>query len=225
LKPASTPSSRSDKFSVVSFQCSARPHSHVRPCLCSGRLLRRALLSLSLASSLTTAQVVAQHSAKKVTSHRTNELTLAGLRPGQDKLARAVKLYRVYETNTDSQTVWLDPCNQRVLAVDFDSGGKIQVIRVGSVPSRADCLAVPPSSWKTGRGLRVDDTADKLLQLYGNPDSKSPSTRDGQPLELWYYAFDWAGPDVPQVMEILCTREKEGQPGRVVEITLAAPSL
>jgi hypothetical protein len=42
---------------------------------------------------------------------------------------------------------------------------------------------------------------------------------------LWYYAFDWAGPDVPQVMEVVCTREKDGQAGRVVEITLAAPSL
>jgi hypothetical protein len=64
-----------------------------------------------------------------------------------------------------------------------------------------------------------------LAQLYGQPDSKSPSTRDGQPLELWYYAFDWAGSDVPQVLEVLCTREANGKPGQVVEITLAAPSL
>jgi hypothetical protein len=42
---------------------------------------------------------------------------------------------------------------------------------------------------------------------------------------LWYYAFDWAGPDVPQVMEVVCTKEQDGQPGYVVEITLAAPSL
>jgi hypothetical protein len=40
-----------------------------------------------------------------------------------------------------------------------------------------------------------------------------------------YYAFDWAGPDVPQVMEVLCSKEKDGQSGRVLEITLAAPSL
>jgi len=61
--------------------------------------------------------------------------------------------------------------------------------------------------------------------MQGEQDLKSPSTRDGQPLELWYYAFDWAGADVPQVMEVLCTKEKDGQPGRVVEITLAASSL
>jgi hypothetical protein len=65
----------------------------------------------------------------------------------------------------------------------------------------------------------------KEMQPDREPDSKSPSTRDGQPLELWYYAFDWAGRDVPQAMEILCTREKEGQPGRVIEITRAASSL
>jgi hypothetical protein len=42
---------------------------------------------------------------------------------------------------------------------------------------------------------------------------------------LLYYAFDWAGPDVPQVMEVLCAVEQDGKLGRVVEITLAASSL
>ena len=79
--------------------------------------------------------------------------------------------------------------------------------------------------WKTGPGLRMFDTEERLLQLCGKPDSVSPSTRNGQPLELWYYAFDWAGDNVPQVMEVLCTREADGKPGRVIEITLAAPSL
>jgi hypothetical protein len=40
-------------------------------------------------------------------------------------------------------------------------------------------------------------------------------------LELLYYAFDWAGSDVPQVMEISCERST----GKVLEITLAFPSL
>ena len=71
----------------------------------------------------------------------------------------------------------------------------------------------------------MDDPATKVMELYGEPDSRSPSTKDGQPLELWYYAFDWAGPDVPQVMEVLSTKAHDGQPGHVVEITLAAPSL
>jgi hypothetical protein len=79
--------------------------------------------------------------------------------------------------------------------------------------------------WKTGPGLRMFDTEGRLLQLCGKPDSVSPSTRNGQPLELWYYAFDWVDPDVPQVMEVVCERDAEWKPGRVVKITPAAPSL
>ncbi len=194
---------------------------------CSGRLLRRALFVLLLASTFAHAQMTQKHAAKKV-AHRANELTLAGLRPGRDRLSRAVRLYHNIDpksSTNDSQTVWLDPCRKQLLAIDFDAGKKIRVIRAGAVNLTADCVAVPPSPWKTGRGLRVGDPAEKVVQLYGEPDSRSPSTKGGQPLELWYYAFDWLGPDVPQVMEVLCTKEKDGEPGRVVEITLAAPSL
>ena len=63
--------------------------------------------------------------------------------------------------------------------------------------------------WKTGPGpgLRMFDTEERLLQLCGKPGSVSPSTQNGQPLELWYYVFDWADPDVPQVMEVVCERD------------------
>jgi len=71
----------------------------------------------------------------------------------------------------------------------------------------------------------LQDACSRVTDIYGKPDSRSPSTRGGQQLELLYYAFDWAGPDVPQVMEVLCTPQKDGMPGRVVEITLAGPSL
>jgi len=72
---------------------------------------------------------------------------------------------------------------------------------------------------------RIGDAKSKTYSLYGEPDSVSPSTKNGQPLELLYYAFDWAGPDVPQVMEVVCSAPKDGNAGRVVEITLAASSL
>jgi hypothetical protein len=196
--------------------------------LCSGRLLRRSVFLSFLAATVATAQAVHQQPAKGATAHRANELTLAGLRPGRDTLNRAMQLYHTVDpksSTNDSQTVWLDTCARHTLTVDFDDDKKIQVIRTGLNPTPATCRAVSLNVWKTGRGLGVGDTTARLSQLYGEPDSKSPSTRDGQPLELWYYAFDWAGPDVPQVMEVLCTRESEGQPGRVVEITLAAPSL
>ena len=69
------------------------------------------------------------------------------------------------------------------------------------------------------------DATSRVVRLYGEPDSRSPSTKDRERLELLYYAFDWAGPELPQVMEMLCTVEKDGKPGRVVETTLAASSL
>jgi hypothetical protein len=207
------------------------PSAEAAVSLCSGRLLRRTVCAFFLTATLARAQATPPNpkpTAKKAAEHRANELTLAGLRPGRDKLSRAAQLYRNIDprsSTNDSQTIWKDPCRKQILTVDFDSDRKIQVIRAGAVPSTGDCLELPPSPWKTGRGLRVRDPTASLLMLYGPPDSKSPSSRDGQPLELWYYAFDWAGPDVPQVMEVLCTREQHGQPGRVVEITLAAPSL
>ena len=206
------------------------------PVPCSGRFLlaltkeggRALFFFCVLVVSFATAQTNQKPISKKISTSRANEFTLAGLRPGRDKLSRAVQMYKSIDpksSTNDSQTVWNDVCRKQVLAIDFDLQKKIQVIRAGTVALTGDCLSVPPSPWKTGLGLRVGDSVVKVVQLYGQPDSKSPSTRDGQPLELWYYAFDWAGPDVPQVMEVLCTREKDGQPGRVVEITLAAPSL
>jgi len=166
---------------------------------------------------------------KKALAHRANELTLAGLRPGRDSVERAVKLYREFgdgQSQQSDESVWFDQCRDVSLIVDSDMAKRIQVIRLAPWGgSTAHCGGVPPSPWKTGLGLRVADSTAKISQLYGEPDSKSPSSRDKQQLELWYYAFDWAGPDVPQVMELLCTREQDGKPGRVVEITLAAPSL
>ncbi len=168
---------------------------------------------------------------KKAGAHRMNELTLAGLRPGQDTRGKAIQLYRKPIASTDSQNTqlsWASGCNLQTLTMDVDTDGKIQVIRATAVDTKGamlDCKSVQPTSWRTGNGLRVGDAASKVAELYGQPDSRSPSTKDGQPLELWYYAFDWAGADVPQVMEVLCTVEKNGSPGRVVEITLAAPSL
>ena len=226
MRPASTPSSRRGKFSVVSFQL---PVNEAVAGFCRGRLLRWVFCVLSVAGTLAATQAIPQQATKKVATHRANELTLAGLRPGRDTLARALQVNSQFKRKAnpqDFQTEWFDVCRDASLTVDTDGERGIRVMRTGLWGgSTADCSRMPPGPWKTGRGLRVGDLTSKATQLYGEPDSKSPSTRDGQPLELWYYAFDWAGPDVPQVMEILCTREKEGQPGRVIEITLAAPSL
>lgn len=123
-----------------------------------------------------------------------------------------------------------DVCLSQVLTITSDEA-KIQTIRVSGDGGRhtSECLhhneKRPPNRWVTGHGLKLGDSQEQVIDLYGEPDSVSPSTKDGKPLELLYYAFDWAGPDVPQVMEVVCTPEKDGKPGHVVEITLAAPSL
>jgi hypothetical protein len=195
---------------------------------CSGRLLRRALFLTGIAAALAYGQSQSKPVAKKTAAHRANELTLAGLRPGKDTLARAALLNKPLGTGQDlmdQQTAWYDKCRDVSLTLDSDREKRVQVIRVGAwVGSKADCTKMSQGPWRTGLGLQVTDPAEKARALYGEPDSRSPSTRDGQPLELWYYQFDWAGADVPQVMEVLCTK-KEGEPSRVVEITLAAPSL
>jgi hypothetical protein len=156
-------------------------------------------------------------------------MTLAGLRPGRDSIARAAEMnkhFRIGKELQGSEKTWLDGCRHLSLSIDSGDRKTVAVIRTAEwSESDAECAAPPPSPWKTGLGLRVRDTTAKMAELYGKPDSRSPSTKDGQPLELWYYAFDWAGADVPQVMEVLCTREAEGKPGKVVEITLAGPSL
>jgi hypothetical protein len=208
------------------------------PRLCSGRFLKRALLSLCLIITISIATVAhpfrgeAQQkpAPKTAATKKANELTLAGLRPGRDTLGRAKHLYRSFSDPLKEQgeSSWDDTCHASSLVVSYDRMQKIQTIRVARMQGSitADCFdKVKQNPWRTGHGLAINDMAAKVVELYGEPDSRSPSTKDGQPLELWYYAFDWAGPDVPQVMEVVCTREKDGQAGRVVEITLAAPSL
>ncbi len=173
----------------------------------------------------------AQTGPKTLTARKGNELTLAGLRPGQSKITRARSLFR-YAKQTSDPNVWSadNPCTHQKLTITIE-GNTIQTIRVNDDDQTAATSCsyrdgkVPPNAWITGRRLAVGDHCLRAENIYGKPDSRSPSTKDGKPLELLYYAFDWAGPDVPQVMEVVCTREKDGKPGRVVEITLAAASL
>ncbi len=210
----------------------------------SGRLMRggfcvpnrvsgRALLGLLLLAAGAAAQTPKPAPKKAIAPIRANELTLGGLRPGKDTANRALALHKNWPFQSerqDSQLSWHYPCIlPETLTLDIDSTKRIQVIRLSAGGAESECeprgTALMRSKWQTGLGLRIRDLSTRVAQLYGKPDSLSPSTRDGQPLELWYYAFDWAGPDVPQVMEVLCTKEKDGKPGQVIEITLAAPSL
>lgn len=160
---------------------------------------------------------------------RVNEFTLAGLRPGFDRAERATRKFNkpLEGKEGDGQLLWEDNCRAEALFLDVDKRGRIQTIRVAAkaMHGKSDCGSASRSQWSTSNDLAIHDPASRAVKLYGEPDSRSPSTKAGQQLELLYYAFDWAGPNVPQVMEVLCTRDKDGKPGQVVEITLAAASL
>jgi len=194
---------------------------------CHRRPLRHAPFVFILLGTITSAQTPPKLASKMASAHRANELTLAGLRPGRDTATRAIQLYKK-PSKSDSQNnqmSWGATCQTQRLFLDLEADKTIRVIRAMETPPPVDCPVLSPGPWKTGRGLGVGDAAAKVVELYGEPESRSPSTKDGHPLELMYYAFDWAGADVPQVMEVLCTKAADGKPGRVMEITLAAPSL
>lgn len=188
-------------------------------------------LLTSVALALSGGSIVALAQRATVSSPRSNELTLAGLRPGRDTLATAFKRYNAKYLSKDSDASsmkeWLDSCTGRALRVEADSHSVIQEITISSLgPQEGKCDVrrfelMNMKDWNTGRGLRLGDSRNRVTDLYGEPDSSSPSVKGDSELEFLYYSFDWAAPDTPQVMEIYCTRDT----GRVLEITLAFPSL
>jgi hypothetical protein len=159
-----------------------------------------------------------------------NETLLAGLRPGRDTLAVAEKRFKL-KNLTESQDSeikeWRDDCSGRSIRLELDAKSTIQSITITTLgfqegkcsDKRVEFL--DPKNWVTGTGLRIGDPQDRIIDYYGEPNSSGPAAKNGQELELMSYQFDWAGSDVPQVMEVLCARDT----GRVVEITLAFPSL
>lgn len=163
-------------------------------------------------------------------SGRANELTLAGLRPGHDKLASPHEVFRELSRD-DSVTdalLWGDICTHRELRVEVDANKIVQTITVDNdykTEIMAECLASVTvlSRWKllaTGHGVQLGDSCARAAEIYGKPESKSPSVRGSEQLELSLYSFDWAGPGVPQVMEVSCNSSSQ-----VVAITLAASTL
>lgn len=165
--------------------------------------------------------------------HHANEVTLARLRPGSDTLALAEKRFgakhRVTPAESDDSKLWADPCTGHTLRVEVEPNGVIQSVTVSSLGRKdPDCPgptdgngSLYADNLKTGRGLALGDSKKRVFALYGRPNSVVPSTLEGREFELLFYAFDWAGSDVPQVMEVTC----EPESGRVRKITLASPSL
>jgi hypothetical protein len=60
-----------------------------------------------------------------------------------------------------------------------------------------------------------------MAEIYRKAESRSPSVERSDKLELYLYKFDWAEPDVPQVVAVSCDASSQ----TVAEITLAAATL
>ena len=166
---------------------------------------------------------------------RQNELTLAGLRPGRDRLRTATNLhgpyYRRVVPGADDVVAWVDNMKHRLLRVELDKDKVIQSVTVSTIdplidqpsdPKTEPETPLPSSKLLTGRGVRIaHNVCSEVESTYGPPNSEGPSAQHGNDLRLLYYSFDWAGPKVPQVMEVSC----EQTTGLVVQITLSFPSL
>ena len=168
--------------------------------------------------------------ASVAAGHHINETVLAGLRPGRDTFAVAEKRFKpkdLIEEQNSSSKEWRDDCSGRSIRLEVDAKSVIQSVTITTLGTQQGACSdrrpdfLDPKNWLTGLGLRMGDSQDRVLGLYGEPNSNGPASKNGQELDMLYYQFDWAGSDVPQVMEILCARDS----GRVVEITLAFPSL
>jgi hypothetical protein len=165
---------------------------------------------------------------------RVNELTLAGLQPGKDAVEKAdVRFGAELKTKTpdDSNSYsWHPGCPMDDLIIEVGANGLIRNITV-AISHLTDHMTVDCSDrgvsrkfrsrTGSGRNLLLRDRCGRIEEIYGKAESRSPSVKGSDKLELYLYTFDWAGPDVPQVMEVSCDAATQ----TVTEITLAASSL
>jgi hypothetical protein len=182
--------------------------------------------SLVVAAALSATAFAAQRTNAPKTA---NEVTLAGLRPGRDSLNTAFKRYKqkylVNKTSTDSKE-WRDACTGHSMVLGLDPNSVIQEITVSVlVPRDGNCNNrrfefLNLDDWVTGKGLRLGDSRNHVVELYGEPSSSEPVVRDDADFEVLQFDFAGVGADAPQAMRVYCQRDS----GRVVEITLVASS-
>ena len=171
-------------------------------------------------------QNVARKTEQKA-EHRANELTLAGLRPGRHtRTAALARYHKPWGASDEKTAAWRDLCRGREVRMEFDENDVVESITASVIAGpHYDCPAGTPvmaaETWRTGRGLALGAMRERVGALYGEPESRGPSTREGEETEFLYYPFDWAGSDVPQVLEVTCDKKS----GRVVQLTLARQSL
>lgn len=161
-------------------------------------------------------------------TQRRNELTLAGLQPGKDRILTPRRVFRTLSLAPSRTGVieWRNGCGLK-LRVETDERGTVETVTASALDDKSDSCKSQKSAAQTyealgaGRRLELNNLCVKVSEIYGEPESRSPSVQGPRKLELLFYSFDWAGEDVPQSMEVSC----DAATGRVVEITLASSTL
>ena len=158
-------------------------------------------------------------------SEHNSEWKLAGVLPGHTTFRRAkATLGELFSDDSDYKATWTT-C-EKELVIESDHKGIVRAVRVSRISDTRptiDCFGRTSgeSNWVTGLGLGLDDSMERVTQLYGQPDSEKPTTKGSHQIELLYYALNSRGPKLTRVMNVRCTPGKDGRPGRVVEIRLA----
>jgi hypothetical protein len=162
----------------------------------------------------------AQAAGKK----RQNETSLAGLRPGRDRLRSATNIHGPYflkpTPGSEREVAWVDTMKRRVLRIELDEKGMIQSVTVSTLdplldsPEKKADAPLPSIKLATGRGLRVvHEGYGDVKDTYGEPDDAFEGKRHGISVDVLSYSFDKA----PRFLEVSC--ERGG--GRIVQIKLA----
>ena len=192
------------------------------------RASKRFWLLVSVAAVLVLAVQVGLQAVQR---GRVNELTLAGLRPGRDKISAPAKEFRGLERDaavTDAY-LWGDICTHRGLEVVVHGAGVVKTVSVTSnykpeIMAKCAASVMEPKRLKllaSGHGLQLGDACGRIEEIYGKAQERSPSVAGSDKLESYWYTFDWAGPDVPQVMAVNCDAASQ----TVTEIMLATSIL
>ncbi len=186
---------------------------------CVRKSAASSLIAVLLATGASPAPACGAPAKKK-----SQEASLAGLRPGKDKLKTAVNIhgpyYRKAVPDSDSVLVWIDAAKHRSLRVEVDSQGVIRSVMVSAIdPLISDesqpVAALPSRTIATGKGLRIGyNVHDDVTETYGDPDGAANSVRYGHTVKVLSYSFEKS----PQTMEFLC----QVPGGRLLQVTLAA---
>ena len=169
------------------------------------------------------------HSSSDRPPGNVNELTLAGIRPGRDRIHSAAARLgpHWFHPSRDEDDVydWCDARTHLQVELEAPRSGVIHVVTVNRLlqmppgaPAAGGCRAhLSASLARTGRGIRLGDPARRLEAVYGHPFFDGPASWQGRNVHLIVYNFSWAGARKPQILESSFDAR-----GRLVKMTLSA---